>query len=239
MRPADRRTTLLLSFRDHTSRRTSVARDVRVVSLGMAAKYLLTTLGCKVNQYESQQIRELVESFGLRPAGAGQQADLAVVNTCAVTTAASRKNRQAIRRLARDGRTPVVVVGCGATADRARLSKLAGVVAVLGHDVDVQRELRALLSKRLDHPSEGSTKRKQSVAGELLTDVFLETRRSLELENQGGARAKVKEVRSSREVTRRRTVAPASCRISDGTCWDRWATGDTSINAPISTRRAS
>ncbi len=132
----------------------------------MAAKYLLTTLGCKVNQYESQQIRELLESFGLRPAVAGQQADLAVVNTCAVTVSASRKNRQAIRRLSRGGRTPVVVVGCGASADRDRLSELAGVVAVFGHDVDVRSELHALLSKRLDHPSEGSTRRTLPVAGE-------------------------------------------------------------------------
>jgi threonylcarbamoyladenosine tRNA methylthiotransferase MtaB len=118
----------------------------------MGGKYLLTTLGCKVNQYESQQIREVLESFGLRPARRGEgkddpcdPADVAVVNTCAVTACASRKSRQAIRRLARGGRTPVLVVGCGAAADGARLRKLTGVQAVIGHEGDAGAELRSAL----------------------------------------------------------------------------------------------
>lgn len=112
----------------------------------MMSKYLLSTLGCKVNQYESQVIREVLESFGLRSAQQGETADIAVVNTCAVTANASRKSRQVIRRAARDGRTPVVVVGCGSTAEADRLRKLDGVAAVLGHDVDVCSELRNLLA---------------------------------------------------------------------------------------------
>ncbi len=115
----------------------------------MAGKYLITTLGCKVNQYESQQLREVLETFGLRPAAPGDTPLIAVVNTCAVTGSASRKNRQTIRRIARGGRTPVVVTGCGATADAGRLSRLPGVRAVLGHGHDACAELRVLLSNRL------------------------------------------------------------------------------------------
>jgi len=114
----------------------------------MAGKYLLTTLGCKVNQYESQQIRELMESFGLQAVQPGETADFAVVNTCAVTTTASRKNRQAVRAAARDPGTSVIVVGCGATADADRLAKLDGVTAVIGHQADVLSELRSLLTSR-------------------------------------------------------------------------------------------
>ena len=114
----------------------------------MAGKYLLTTLGCKVNQYESQQIRELMESFGLHAVQPGETADFAVVNTCAVTTTASRKNRQAVRAAARDPGTSVIVVGCGATADADRLAKLDGVTAVIGHQADVLSELRSLLTSR-------------------------------------------------------------------------------------------
>ncbi len=110
----------------------------------MAGKYRLVTLGCKVNQYESQQFRELVESFGLVPGG--DDLSLAVVNTCAVTSEAGRKNRQAIRRLARNGKTPVIVVGCGASADADRIQKLPGVVAVLGHDIDAGAEIRRFLA---------------------------------------------------------------------------------------------
>src|SRR3990172_10451584 len=79
---------------------SSHLRWVLLVFLCMAGKYVLTTLGCKVNQYESQEVREALESFGLRPARFGETADLAVVNTCAVTAQAARKNRQAIRKLA-------------------------------------------------------------------------------------------------------------------------------------------
>ncbi len=114
----------------------------------MAAKYRVTTLGCKVNQYESQQIREILESFGLKPAGIDDPADLAVVNTCAVTAEASRKNRQAIRRQARNGRTRVVVVGCGAGADASRLSELNGVTAVFGHETDVATALRSFMERQ-------------------------------------------------------------------------------------------
>ncbi len=114
----------------------------------MAGKYLLTTLGCKVNQYESQQIREILESHGLRSVRQGETADIAVVNTCAVTAGASRKNRQAIRRVARGG-TPILVVGCGATADGARLRSLPGVVAVLDHHLDLRTELRAALTHHM------------------------------------------------------------------------------------------
>lgn len=112
----------------------------------MSGKYLLATLGCKVNQYESQQLRDVLESFGLRPVGDAEAADIAVVNTCAVTHSASRKSRQLIRRIARGGRTPVVVVGCGATANAEQLRSLSGVTAVLGHDVDACARLRSLLA---------------------------------------------------------------------------------------------
>ncbi len=116
----------------------------------MSRKYLLRTLGCKVNQYESQQLRELLESLGLRPACDGEPADLAVVNGCAVTGTASAKTRQAVRRLAGGGATPVVVVGCGATADRQRLTGIPGVVGVWGHDEHLAQRLRDFVVHRLN-----------------------------------------------------------------------------------------
>jgi threonylcarbamoyladenosine tRNA methylthiotransferase MtaB len=121
----------------------------------MAAKYLLSTLGCKVNQYESQQIRDVVESLGFTAVLPGETPDIAVVNTCAVTADATRKSRCAVRRIPRDEGTDIFVVGCGASADADRLRKLHGVAAVLGHDADICAELRRLLQARLSYPSEG------------------------------------------------------------------------------------
>ena len=115
----------------------------------MVAKYRVVTLGCKVNQYETQQIRELLESLGLTPAQSAQPADYTVVNTCAVTATAARKSRQAIRRAARDGRATVLVVGCDASAEAERLRALPGVHTVLGHDVDIRSELHDLFVHQL------------------------------------------------------------------------------------------
>ena len=75
--------------------------------------YSITTLGCKVNQYESGALAATLRAAGLQPAPGGQQADLVVVNTCCVTRTAMRKSRQAIRRAIRASPgAAVLVVGC-------------------------------------------------------------------------------------------------------------------------------
>ena len=61
----------------------------------------LVTLGCKVNQYETQLVKEALEQNGYREATEGEAADLCVVNTCTVTGTGDAKSRQVIRQLAR------------------------------------------------------------------------------------------------------------------------------------------
>ena len=60
-------------------------------------KYAVYTLGCKVNQYETQAIETMLRERGFEPAE--ENADVILVNTCAVTAESGRKSRQAIRRL--------------------------------------------------------------------------------------------------------------------------------------------
>jgi threonylcarbamoyladenosine tRNA methylthiotransferase MtaB len=75
--------------------------------------FSINTLGCKVNQYESQQIRELLEKLGLQQAKSSEQSDLVVINTCCVTHTASAKSRQHIRRAGKlNPDAAVVVSGC-------------------------------------------------------------------------------------------------------------------------------
>ena len=72
-----------------------------------------TTLGCKVNQYDSQAMLEEFERHGYTVAPAGALADVYVVNTCTVTGTGDKKSLQAIRRCRR--RNPgaeLVVTGC-------------------------------------------------------------------------------------------------------------------------------
>src|SRR5919201_1497802 len=59
----------------------------------------LVTLGCKVNQYETQYVKEALELNGYREAEGGEPVDLCAVNTCTVTRDGDAKSRQIIRRL--------------------------------------------------------------------------------------------------------------------------------------------
>src|SRR6516225_9901521 len=103
----------------------------------------LVTLGCKVNQYETQHAKELLEANGYREAIGDERADLCVVNTCTVTNEADAQGRQLIRRLAR--RNPgaaLVVMGCYATREPETVARLPGVVKVVTDKARLAEELR-------------------------------------------------------------------------------------------------
>jgi threonylcarbamoyladenosine tRNA methylthiotransferase MtaB len=92
----------------------------------------LVTLGCKVNQYETQSAREMLEANGYRDAADGEPADLCLVNTCTVTHEADAKGRQTIRRLAHENPgAAIVVMGCFATRDPETVGRLPGVTKVI------------------------------------------------------------------------------------------------------------
>ncbi|HVA48727.1 MAG TPA: tRNA (N(6)-L-threonylcarbamoyladenosine(37)-C(2))-methylthiotransferase MtaB [Pirellulales bacterium] len=102
------------------------------------------TLGCKVNQYETQYVREGLELAGYREAADGETADLCVVNTCTVTAEGDAKSRQTIRQLAvRNPGTRIVVMGCYATRAPDEVAALPGVAEV----VRDKRELPDLLGR--------------------------------------------------------------------------------------------
>jgi len=92
----------------------------------------LVTLGCKVNQYETQLVKETLLRNGFREAGEDEAADLCVVNTCTVTSTGDSKSRQLIRQLARrNPGTRTLVMGCYATRDPEAVSNLPGVFEVV------------------------------------------------------------------------------------------------------------
>ena len=75
-------------------------------------KYIISTLGCKVNQYETQAMETFLMEKGHERAVPGELAELIIVNTCAVTAESGRKSRQTIRRL-RDENPGALVAVCG------------------------------------------------------------------------------------------------------------------------------
>ncbi len=125
---------------------TSELSETTEQGTGATRTFRLVTLGCKVNQYETQLVREALEQSGYREAQEPEPADLCVVNTCTVTNTGDSKSRQVIRQLARDNPgTKTIVMGCYATRDPRAVSELPNVVEV----VTDKRELPDVLS-RLD-----------------------------------------------------------------------------------------
>lgn len=90
------------------------------------------TLGCKVNQYETELVAEGLARVGFREAFDGERADLCLVNTCTVTGEGALKSRKAIRQLARKNPdAQIVVMGCYATMAEDVVAELPGVTEVL------------------------------------------------------------------------------------------------------------
>ncbi|NLB37949.1 MAG: tRNA (N(6)-L-threonylcarbamoyladenosine(37)-C(2))-methylthiotransferase MtaB, partial [Clostridiales bacterium] len=90
------------------------------------------TLGCKVNQYDSQAMLEQFVSAGYTPRAFDDRADVYVINICIVTGAGGKKSLQALRRAHRLNRdADVVVAGCLAQKDADKLLSL-GARLVLG-----------------------------------------------------------------------------------------------------------
>jgi threonylcarbamoyladenosine tRNA methylthiotransferase MtaB len=81
---------------------------------GVAAiRFCFETLGCKVNQFETQALETLLAARGHERAAPGSGCDAVVVNTCAVTAESARKSRQAVRRLRKlEPDAAVAVCGC-------------------------------------------------------------------------------------------------------------------------------
>ncbi len=95
-------------------------------------KLKTVTLGCKVNQYETEYLREGLLGIGFRDADEREAADLCIVNTCTVTAEGDSKSRQVIRRLARENpASRIVVMGCYATRAPEEVAGLPNVTEVL------------------------------------------------------------------------------------------------------------
>jgi len=94
--------------------------------------FFLATLGCKVNQYESQSLREAWAARGLEEAECAAGARTVVVNTCAVTAKAVADGRAAVRRAHRENPdAEIVVTGCAAQVLAKEFETLPGVTLVV------------------------------------------------------------------------------------------------------------
>ena len=110
------------------------------------------TLGCKVNQYDTEAMLECFERAGYRVVDFKEEADVYVVNTCTVTGTGDQKSRKTIRRTARQNpQAAIVVAGCLAQREADEMLAIPGVALVVGSQKRgrvVEMLEQALLEKR-------------------------------------------------------------------------------------------
>jgi len=98
------------------------------------SKFKITTLGCKVNQAESEAIAQDLLSSKWLTARDPQEADICIVNTCAVTQKAAMQSRQAVRRAIRaNPNAQIMVTGCYAQTAPQEIKAIEGVNYIVGH----------------------------------------------------------------------------------------------------------
>lgn len=96
-------------------------------------KIAFYTLGCKVNQYETEAVSELFENNGYEIVPFSDPADYYVINTCSVTSMSDRKSRQIIRRAKKTNQDSVIaVMGCYSQTAPDEVLDIDGVNLVLG-----------------------------------------------------------------------------------------------------------
>ena len=118
----------------------------------MLASFAILTLGCKVNQYESQQIRQFLESQGLRQVDPSQQPQLVIVNTCCVTHTASAKSRHFVHLAQKHHPEAVVICGCLPTVHTGELQAAGENVHVVKDRRDLTATLRCLVATQATTP---------------------------------------------------------------------------------------
>ncbi len=111
------------------------------------------TLGCKVNQVESEQLKEEFMRRGFEVVDYRREADVYIINTCTVTHTSDRKSRSAIRRAIRQNPEAVTAaVGCLAQVNPEQLAAIEGIDLVVGND---QKEnLPGIIEDYLASPSD-------------------------------------------------------------------------------------
>ena len=93
-----------------------------------------STLGCRLNSYETESMKNMAGAVGLNNA--------VVINTCAVTHQAVSKSRQEIRRLRRENpNSTLIVTGCAAQIDPMGFSKMGEVDFVLGNSEKMRPDI--------------------------------------------------------------------------------------------------
>ena len=98
-------------------------------------KACVLTLGCRVNQYESDFIMEELSKNGVTICSPQEKCDIYIINTCSVTGESDRKSRQFIRKCTKSNPSAVVIVtGCFSQINKEAAEAIEGVSLAVGNN---------------------------------------------------------------------------------------------------------
>ena len=151
-------------------------------------KFKITTLGCKVNQAESEAIAQDLLSSKWLIAHDLEEADMCIVNTCAVTQKAAMQSRQAVRRAIRaHPNAKIVVTGCYAQTAPQEIEAIDGVNYIVGHGEKhtIGRMIRTVGDRAPGHviSISGDIRKKRPFASMPMADTGLRTRPFLKIQD--------------------------------------------------------
>lgn len=138
-------------------------------------KVAFCTLGCKVNQYETNGMIQEFKKCGYDIVEFDEKADVYVVNTCTVTNMADRKSRQMLRKVKElNSKSILVAVGCYAQVSKDELEKIPEIDLILGtnHKKDIVEDVeKAIENRKYAEKAEGyngQVREKQSEVTDVL-----------------------------------------------------------------------
>ncbi len=151
----------------------------------------IATLGCKVNQFESEALMASLERKGYRLLPCEEGAEITIINTCTVTQRADFQSRQMVRRAFRSNPTSLIIVaGCYPQVDAEALAEMEGVKYLLGN-VEKSRipDLLPLMEKGELSPIQVSDIQRESFFQDVPLDTFhCHTRAFLKIQDGCDAR---------------------------------------------------
>jgi threonylcarbamoyladenosine tRNA methylthiotransferase MtaB len=141
-------------------------------------KIYLDTIGCRLNQSEIESMARGFRAAGHEIVTSAEMADMAVVNTCAVTKEAASDSRGKIRHIARAGVNEIVATGCWATLQPRQALDLPSVIKVIANDRKDQ-----LVLDVLDLPKAGGSFDLEPIAREPLPGLHRRTRAFIKVQD--------------------------------------------------------
>ncbi|SMP39541.1 tRNA (N(6)-L-threonylcarbamoyladenosine(37)-C(2))-methylthiotransferase MtaB [Anoxynatronum buryatiense] len=118
---------------EHPMTELSLTGDAFEKRHGRRKRLATLTLGCKVNQYETQALIELFQQAGFDNVSSEEMADVVLINTCTVTSMSDRKSRQFIRRARKlNPQAIVAVAGCYAQLSPEEVRRIEGIQVIAG-----------------------------------------------------------------------------------------------------------